>query len=635
MRPILFVSLTAVAWAQPKFAITDLGTLPNLNACIATAISPKGNVAGYCHLPGQGVGQSTSQGFLYSGGTLTALPAAAGPQVAVGVNDSGSVIGLVVPQGQDSTSDLFGGGSIGFVIQGGQSTSLPQYLWPAGINNAGQVAAIQTIGSFSGLTLSGLATAVVYDSTTGKSTKLAGTAPNSLAIGIAQKGDVAGATFGANILALSIEFQGAQWRSGVFHSLVPPSGAANSAAFTTNDNGLAGGISFNVAYVGGSNLLKAFSFSDLHPVLWNNYTPQDLTSLSGNKYGAVESVNNMGWATGFKTDTVSLGPVDLLLYPDSQNFTAFLYASGKIYDLNTLVTNGTGWNLTNATAVNDAGQIVGAGFINGQEHAFLLTPSLTAAFLAINAVTGGANSIPAVTSISANGYFTVYGVGFTTNATLQRGLQGSDIVNNSLPTNLANTCVNVGNTRAFLSYVSATQINAIAPALPSTGPVPVSVVVNCGTGTELTSPSTNVAIAAASPEFLYWVANASGQNPVIALDAVSGANIGAPGLIPGLTFRAAKTGDILTFYGISFGKTGSGPLPGAIPSAADAVAGTISLTIDGKAVTPSYVGVTPGSAGLYQMNATIPAGLTAGNNAVVLTINGVSTPSGGYLTVAP
>jgi hypothetical protein len=35
------------------------------------------------------------------------------------------------------------------------------------------------------------------------------------------------------------------------------------------------------------------------------------------------------------------------------------------------------------------------------------------------------------------------------------------------------------------------------------------------------------------------------------------------------------------------------------------------------------------------MNATIPAGLTAGNNTVVLTINGISTSAGGYLFVAP
>jgi uncharacterized protein (TIGR03437 family) len=166
--------------------------------------------------------------------------------------------------------------------------------------------------------------------------------------------------------------------------------------------------------------------------------------------------------------------------------------------------------------------------------------------------------------------------------------------------------------------------------------VNVSVVVNCGLGLELTSPTMSVPIAASSPEFLYWVNNTIGQNPVIALDAVSGAYIGAPGLIPGATFRAAKTGDVLTFYGISFGKTASGgPIPGGIPSTADTVAGPISLKIGGTPVTPSYVGVTPGSAGLYQMNATIPAGLAAGNNRVVLTINGISTSAGGYLFVAP
>ena len=71
---ILLLPLAAVAWAQPKFTITDLGTVPNLGACIATAISPNGNVAGYCHAPGQAVGASLSRGFIYSKGTLTALP---------------------------------------------------------------------------------------------------------------------------------------------------------------------------------------------------------------------------------------------------------------------------------------------------------------------------------------------------------------------------------------------------------------------------------------------------------------------------------------------------------------------------------------------------------------------------------
>lgn len=639
MRQLLLVfSLGISAWAQPKFTITDLGTLPNLSACIATAISPNGNVAGYCHVAGQAVGVSQSQGFVYSKGTMAALPQTSGAQVAVGVNDSGQAIGLVVPQGQDITTDLFGGGALGFVAQGASSTQLPQYIWPAALNNAGQVAAIQVLPTNQAQSVTGLAAAVVYSTATGKFTSLSGTSPNSLALGIAQKGNVAGTTFAVNIFSFALAFQGAQWRGGTFYPLAPPSGASSAAAFSTNDNSMAGGVSFNVSYAGGANILAAFSFTDLHPVLWNNSTPTDLTSLTGSKYGAIQSVNNLGWATGFKADTLGsagLGPLDLLLYPDSQNFRAILYTGGKVFDLNTLVTNGSAWTLTNATATNDAGQIVGAGFINGQEHAYLLTPTTQPAGGAtISAISGAANSVPAVTSISANGYFTLYGSGFTTDASVQRGLQGSDIVNNTLPTNLADTCVNAGNTRAFLRFVSGAQINALAPALPASGPVAVSVVTNCGTGNEATSASMNVPIAAASPEFLYWVNNANGQNPVIALDAVSGAYIGAPGLIPGATFRAAKTGDVLTFYGISFGKTASGgPTPGGIPSAADAAAGSVSLTIGGKPVTPSYVGVTPGSAGLYQMNATIPAGLTAGNNTIVLTVNGASTSAGGYLFI--
>lgn len=33
-----------------------------------------------------------------------------------------------------------------------------------------------------------------------------------------------------------------------------------------------------------------------------------------------------------------------------------------------------GWILSNANAINDAGQITGDGSINGQAHVFLLTP---------------------------------------------------------------------------------------------------------------------------------------------------------------------------------------------------------------------------------------------------------------------
>jgi probable HAF family extracellular repeat protein len=43
-------------------------------------------------------------------------------------------------------------------------------------------------------------------------------------------------------------------------------------------------------------------------------------------------------------------------------------------DLNNLIPANSGWTLEFAFAINDSGQITGRGSINGQDHAFLLTP---------------------------------------------------------------------------------------------------------------------------------------------------------------------------------------------------------------------------------------------------------------------
>jgi hypothetical protein len=60
----------------------------------------------------------------------------------------------------------------------------------------------------------------------------------------------------------------------------------------------------------------------------------------------------------------------------SQNlvYHAVIYVSGKIHDLNNLIPTHSGWVLSEATSVNDAGSIVGYGTIKGSQHGFLLTP---------------------------------------------------------------------------------------------------------------------------------------------------------------------------------------------------------------------------------------------------------------------
>src|SRR3712207_9335136 len=74
------------------------------------------------------------------------------------------------------------------------------------------------------------------------------------------------------------------------------------------------------------------------------------------------------------------------LFPYTTLFRSFLWAdangngagdAGEMRDLNTVLPVNSGWILTDATGINDRGQIVGHGLFNGQTRAFLLTPDQT------------------------------------------------------------------------------------------------------------------------------------------------------------------------------------------------------------------------------------------------------------------
>jgi probable HAF family extracellular repeat protein len=54
---------------------------------------------------------------------------------------------------------------------------------------------------------------------------------------------------------------------------------------------------------------------------------------------------------------------------------AFVWRSGSMIDLNTLIPPTTGWTLTRAEAINDAGVIVGWGQLDGRTTAFVLEPA--------------------------------------------------------------------------------------------------------------------------------------------------------------------------------------------------------------------------------------------------------------------
>jgi uncharacterized protein (TIGR03437 family) len=52
---------------------------------------------------------------------------------------------------------------------------------------------------------------------------------------------------------------------------------------------------------------------------------------------------------------------------------------------------------------------------------------------------------------------------------------------------------------------------------------------------------------------------------------------------------------------------------------------TATVTIGGVAAPVDYAGMAPGFVGLYQVNAHVPTVLSAGNQPVIITVNGVQS----------
>jgi uncharacterized protein (TIGR03437 family) len=258
-------------------------------------------------------------------------------------------------------------------------------------------------------------------------------------------------------------------------------------------------------------------------------------------------------------------------------------------------------------------------------------PSNPPPFLSAGGVIGAGGSVPAVVAVSPNGDATIYGANFPAAHTLAP----SDLVNGQVPTKLTGVCASFGGVPAAMLGVYPTQINVQVPTLPP-GPVTVQVTLNCGTSSAVASNFAGVVNQTASPEFFAFLDDPAGNNPIAALNAVTGVLIGAPGLLAGATFGPAKAGDIVEAYGTGWGITNPPFGVGVIPGAAGSLAAPYTLTLVGTAVPPSnilYAGVAPCCAGLYQVNFTMPAGIPSGNQPLVITVSGVPSPPHAFITV--
>jgi uncharacterized protein (TIGR03437 family) len=94
------------------------------------------------------------------------------------------------------------------------------------------------------------------------------------------------------------------------------------------------------------------------------------------------------------------------------------------------------------------------------------------------------------------------------------------------------------------------------------------------------------------------------------------------------TANPAHAGDVVELYGNGLGPVYNQPASGAVAPSVAPLATTKSpctATVGGVNAPVSFCGLAPGFPALYQINITVPSGLAAGNQPVVLTTGGVSS----------
>jgi trimeric autotransporter adhesin len=250
-------------------------------------------------------------------------------------------------------------------------------------------------------------------------------------------------------------------------------------------------------------------------------------------------------------------------------------------------------------------------------------------------VEGAALSVPAVQILSTGGIASVFGMNFGAGAAFQKVGPG-DLVNGQVPVNFQSVCVTVGGASAPVFGASNTQVNFQVPTLDSSGSATVQVIAGCGTTSSLSSNTVTIATQPATPEFFYFVQNTSGVNPVAATDAITGVGIASASLFPGSGFAPARPNEYVTVYATGFGATNPAVAPGAFPSQLAPLTAAVTVFLGGvaiPAVNVLYVGVTPGSPGLYQLNLLIPASTPNGDLPLIIQIGSQQSPAGAYLTV--
>ncbi len=347
-----FVPGAAVAAPPPLFHITNLGTFGGPSSG-AWAINASGQV----------VGQADTS-FPYLHGFRTSANQPINPATdelglpgryaaAFGINNSGQVVGEFIGDFGPGTTHAFRTNAgqafngttddLGALIPGLGTSAY-------GINAGGQVVGIS-------------------DTVGGNGRRSFRTAPNKPINPATDDLGTLGATFtiarGINDIGQVVGYSNTvNGQTHVFRTA--PNQKINPATDDLGTLEFAGyGIAINasgqVAGAGDThNGYRAFRTAPNKPI---NPATDNLGTLPNSKDSYGWGMNNAGDVVGFTYDA------------QGASYHAFLVQGSTMFDLNNLLdASGAGWTIVQANSINDSGQIVGFGRLNGQQRAYLLTP---------------------------------------------------------------------------------------------------------------------------------------------------------------------------------------------------------------------------------------------------------------------
>lgn len=340
--------LTTAAFAGPlSYSITDLGFLGE--ATVANAINDRGHVVGDVGVP------RATRAYSYADGVYTVLDNFGGVDRAFDINSSGQIVGTATnpASSQDRQAFLYANGVSTSLGTFGGRTSIAY-----AINDQGQVAGAAANGA-------GKNHAFLYANGVMQDLGTLGGA-GSIAYNINNGGQVVGH---------------ADTASGADHVFVYADGVMQDLGTMGADQAWGLGINDFGVVVG-----MTLDWSQNRAFRYENGVAQDLGSLDGGVSGAY-AVNNAGSIVGFSS-----------INGDGQ--TGFVWQSGSMYDLNSLIGVNSGWTISDAYDINARGQIlVQACHNDGRCNSLLLNPnevpepSSLAALLAATLAMSGAVAV--------------------------------------------------------------------------------------------------------------------------------------------------------------------------------------------------------------------------------------------------